>query len=703
MALRDEIIWRSGIVYILIILVATAIMARVVIIQFVEGQKWTELGEQYIYKTDLVPANRGDILDSDGRVLASSVPFYNVYMDTRSTGMDSGTWSRGIDGLSRGLSEVVGLKSAAGWKRDLTQARLKGERYYLIMRRVSHSDLKRLQGLPIFREGRYKGGLIAEVESERIRPHNNLAYRTIGYLLKDKAGPVVGLEGAYDSELTGLNGTILKQRLTGGAWMPVNDENSVDPRDGNDIVTTIDIDLQDVAESALEKQLSLHAAHHGTAVLMEVKTGDIKAISNLTIGEDGSYHESYNYAIGQSTEPGSTFKLASFMVALEDGVVDLGDSISTGDGTVRYYDKTIRDSHRGGYGTISVKEVFELSSNVGTAMIINDNYKDRPGDFVDRLYRMGLNEKLGIEIKGEGAPLIRYPGDKYWSGISLPMMSHGYEVQLTPLQILTFYNAVANDGRMMKPRLVKEIRYHGQVLQQVETKVLRSSISSRATIKKAKLLLEGVVENGTATNLRNEQYKIAGKTGTAQIANEKYGYRQDGKVSYQASFVGYFPAEDPMYSCIVVVNAPTNSIYYGNLVAGPVFKEIADKVYSTGFYKSVDQGESPPNNSPLILKGYGSDTYRVLASLGLADGRSTLDAEWVNPLRRSDTLLIKEQDIIENLVPDVTGMGIRDALYLLENSGLKVSVKGRGRIVKQSLKPGTRIERGSTIELEMRI
>jgi len=702
MALRDEIIWRSGIVYIIIILAVLAILARVVIIQFVEGQKWSAMGQEYIYKTDAVPSNRGDILDIEGRLLASSIPNYNVYMDTRSTGMDAGTWTRGIDGLSAGLADVVGLKSAAAWKRDLTQARLKGNRYYLIKRKLTHSELKELKELPIFSEGRYKGGMIAEMENKRMRPHNNLAFRTIGYLTKGTSGNVVGLEGAYDKELTGTNGSILKQRLTGGAWMPVNDENSTEPRDGNDIITTIDIELQDVAESALLSQLSRHGAHHGTAILMEVKTGDIKAISNLRIGDDGVYTEHYNYAIGESTEPGSTFKLPAFMVALEDGVISLDDSIETGDGTVRYYDKTIRDSHRGGYGTISARTVFEKSSNVGTAMIINENYKNRPGDFVDRLYRMGLNEKLGVEIKGEGAPLIRYPGDKFWSGISLPMMSHGYEVQQTPLQILTFYNAVANDGKMMKPRLVSEIRYHGHLLEAFGPKVLKSSICSKATIEKAHELLEGVVERGTATNLRNDTYKIAGKTGTAQIANSKYGYKQDGKVSHQASFVGYFPADDPVYSCIVVVNAPSNSIYYGNLVAGPVFKEIADKVYSTGFYKTTE-AEEIQNNSPLVLKGYGTDTYRVLAELGLRKDRNRLDSEWISPPRRTDTLILKEQNLVENLVPDATGMGLRDALYLLENRGLKVKISGRGRVVKQSLMPGTRIRKGDLIELEMRM
>ena len=697
MALRDEIVWRSGVIYITIILITAGILAKVIIIQYVEGERWAELGEEFVYKTDEVPANRGDILSDDGRLLASSVPYYSVYIDTRSTGMDSQTWVQGIDGLCDGLSKIIGLKSAADWKRDLTDARRRGERYHLIKRRVSHNTMKELKELPIFRYGRYRGGFIAEVENQRIRPHLRLASRTIGYLTRGSAGNVVGLEGAYDADLTGLNGSVLKQRLTGGAWMPVNNKNSVEPRDGNDILTTINVDLQDVAEAALERQLKKHNAHHGVVVLMEVKTGDIKAIANLEIGDDGFYHESYNYAVGESTEPGSTFKLASFIAALEDGLIELGDTVDTADGKVKYYDKTIRDTKRGGYGKLTVKEVFEKSSNVGTAKIIYENYKGRPGDYVDRLYRMGLNDKLGIDIKGEGAPLIRYPGDKYWSGISLPMMSHGYEVQMTPLQILTLYNAVANGGRMMKPRIVREIQYHGKTISKIDSEVLNPAICSRSTIEKVRELLEGVVENGTAKNLDNETYRIAGKTGTAQIANEKYGYKHGGRVSYQASFVGYFPADQPVYSCIVVVNAPSNSVYYGNLVAGPVFKEIADKVYATRFYN--EPGE-PEFSLPRIKKGYIDDTRYLLAELGLAYSVKT-KTKWVEPSSNNDTLDLKEIELIENLVPNVNGMGLKDALFLLENSGLKVMVEGRGKVVRQSMRPGIRIVPGSTIKIEL--
>ena len=392
-------------------------------------------------------------------------------------------------------------------------------------------------------------------------------------------------EGAFDKELSGKNGVAVKQRLTGGDWITVDGAGSVESKDGNDVITTLDIDLQDVATSALMSQLRKHNADHGCAVLMEVATGDVKAIANLELGSDGDYHETYNYAVGESTEPGSTFKLPSLMAAIEDGVIDTGDIVDTGTGSVKYYNKVIRDTKEDGHGKITVKEVFETSSNVGTSKLIYENYKDHPKDWVNRLYAMKLNQKLDLQIKGEGTPLIRYPGDKLWSGISLPMMSHGYEVQLTPLQILTFYNAVANDGTMMKPRFVTGILRNGSVVKSFTPEVIINSIASRSTIRKAKKMMEGVVERGTAINLRNANYKIAGKTGTAQIARDNKGYRSGNTMSYQASFVGYFPAENPLYSCIVVVNAPSNGVYYGNIVAGSVFKEISDKVYANNFFK----------------------------------------------------------------------------------------------------------------------
>lgn len=702
MAVRDEIVWRSGIVYTAVVILAVAILVRILILQFVERGKWKEMSEKVVFKTDVVPSNRGDILTHDGRLLASSVPYYTIYMDTRSTGMSSQTFSNGISGLSAGLARLIGVRSAAGWKEALTQARKKGDRYFLIKRRVDYMTLQELKKLPIFREGQYKGGMVTITENMRVLPHNELAMRTIGYLNLGEEGNEVGIEGAFEKDLAGTNGVAVKQRLTGGDWIVVDGPNSVESKDGNDIVTTIDIDLQDVAHSALLSQLRKHGADHGCAVLMEVSTGDIRAIANLELGNDGNYHETYNYAVGESTEPGSTFKLPAIMAALEDGVIDTGDMVDTGEGAVKYYNKIIRDTKEGGYGRISVKQVFEKSSNVGTSIIINNAYKDRPRDFVNRLYAMKLNEKLDLQLKGEGTPLIRYPGEKYWSGLSLPMMSHGYEVQLTPLQILTFYNAVANDGKMVKPRFVTAIMRNGSIIKSFDREVIVNSIASKSTIKKARSMMEGVVEHGTATNLKNATYKIAGKTGTAQIAKGRSGYRQAG-VSYQASFVGYFPSDYPLYSCIVVVNAPSNGVYYGNLVAGSVFKEISDRVYSTNFYrdyKIASDEEKKKISVPEAGNGFRNDIDEVLGEFDVRY-RRTSDDDWVATRESGDTIRLASVKQQQGLVPDVRGMSLRDAIFLLENSGLNVRYNGKGRVLRQSPEHGARYFEGATVSLEM--
>jgi cell division protein FtsI (penicillin-binding protein 3) len=435
---------------------------------------------------------------------------------------------------------------------------------------------------------------------------------------------------------------------------------------------------------------------------MEVATGDVRAIANLEQGSDENYHETYNYAIGESTEPGSTFKLATLMAAIEDGVIDTGDIVDTGDGSVKFYNKIIRDTREEGYGKLTVKQVFEKSSNVGTSKLIYEHYKDKPKEFVNRLYAMKLNQKLDLQIKGEGQPLIRYPGDKFWSGLSLPMMSHGYEVQMTPLQILTFYNAVANDGKMMRPRFVTAILRNGSVIKSFGTDVIINSIASRGTIRKAKEMMEGVVEHGTATNLRNANYKIAGKTGTAQIARDKYGYRQGSRMSYQASFVGYFPTENPLYSCIVVVNAPSNGVYYGNIVAGSVFKEISDKVYATTFYKDfrAENKEDKKADAPEAGNGYRADINEVLGDLKVRY-KKTSKEEWVATRESGDTIRLVGVDLKKGLVPDVRGMSLRDAVYLIENSGLKVRYTGKGRVRRQSPEHGARVFEGSVVSLDM--
>jgi len=668
---KDQILARTGVIYGIVVMMALAVFIRIIILQFVQSDKWAAMADKVVFRRQADRAARGDILSDDGRILASSVPYYTVYMDTRSSGMADTTWANGINGLCRGLSRYVGGNTPEGWKTALTNARKRGDRYYLIKRHVSYETLKHLKELPIFRHGKFRGGIMYQPENRRIMPNGLLAKRTIGYITEDTLANIVGIEGSFNSYLAGKDGLKVQQRLTGGAWIDVDNLETVHARPGHDIVTTIDLDLQDATENALYKQLSRHKAHHGCAVVMEVKTGDIKAIANLEIGSDGQYHETYNYAVGESTEPGSTFKLMSMIVALEDGVIDLNDTINTGDGTVRYYDKVIRDHEEEGLGKITAREVFEHSSNVGTAKIINENYKDNPRRYIDRLYSMQINKPLDLQIKGEGKPVIRGPGDKLWSGISLPMMSHGYEVQMTPLQILTFYNAVANNGKMVKPRFVSEVRDGNRTVKSFDSEVITNAICSKSTVRKAQSLLEGVVENGTAKNLKNSNYKIAGKTGTAQIANAKHGYRSGSRISYQASFVGYFPADDPLYSCIVVVNAPSNWVYYGNVVSGPVFKEIADKVYASSFYRDL-HALNPQGEEKVSLREAASE--------------------------------VKKGDLSqsEGVMPNVVGMGLRDALYMLENSGVRVRYSGKGKVAKQSPQPGVRISRGATVAIQLR-
>lgn len=669
---KDQILARTGVIYGIVAVMAVAVFIRIIVLQFVQSDKWAAMADKVVFRRQVDMAARGDILSDDGRILASSIPYYTVYMDTRSSGMADTTWANGINGLCRGLSKYAGGNTPEGWKNALTNARKRGDRYYLIKRHVSYETLKHLKELPIFRHGKFRGGLLYQPENRRIMPNGLLARRTIGYITEDTLANIVGIEGSFNNYLAGKDGLKVQQRLTGGAWIDVDNLETVHARPGDDIVTTIDLDLQDATENALYKQLSKHKAHHGCAVVMEVKTGDIKAIANLEIGSDGLYHETYNYAVGESAEPGSTFKLMSMIVALEDGVIDLHDTINTGDGTVRYYDKVIRDHEDEGLGKVTAREVFEHSSNVGTAKIIYENYKDNPRRYVDRLYSMKINKPLDLQIKGEGKPVIRAPGDKLWSGISLPMMSHGYEVQMTPLQILTFYNAVANGGKMVKPRFVTEVRDGNRVVKSFDTEVITNAICSRSTIRKAQSLLEGVVENGTAKNLKNSNYKIAGKTGTAQIANAKHGYRSGSRISYQASFVGYFPADDPLYSCIVVVNAPSNWVYYGNVVSGPVFKEIADKVYASSFYRDL-HALNPDGDEKVTLR------------------------EASNEVGKNDLT------VAGGVMPNVVGLGLRDAIYMLENSGLRVHYTGRGRVAKQSPQPGVRVSRGATVAIELRL
>ncbi|NBC83700.1 MAG: PASTA domain-containing protein [Bacteroidetes bacterium] len=698
MSIKKDILWRFAAVYVSMLIMAVLILIRIVTIQFLQKEKWEEKASHISLKDIRIPSNRGDILADDGkRLLASSVPSYEIRMDLRSDGLTDDLFYGKIDSLALCLSGLFNDKTPQAYKRELVNARKKGERFYLIERNVNHLELQKLMSFPIYREGRFTGGFIYLQENKRIKPHYSLASRTIGYL--SEPGNIVGLEGAYDQELAGTEGIRLMQRLSGGVWMPVGNNNEVEPKDGYDVVTTININLQDVAESALRRQLMLHNAHHGTAIMMEVKTGHVKAIVNLQKDSDDQYRELYNYAIGESSEPGSTFKLPVIMALLEDSHVDLDDTIDTKNGVYQLYDKKIRDSNwdKGGYGKITVREAIEYSSNVAMAKMVTEHYGNNEADFVNRLYRMNLNEKLGVEIKGEGNPYIKYPKSKYWSGISLAMMSHGYEVRITPLQLLTFYNAIANNGKMVKPVFAKELRMHGETVEKYGTEVITPSISSRPTLKKAQTMLKGVVAHGSANNLNDTHIKIAGKTGTAQV---NYA-NSDKEMSYQASFVGYFPADDPKYSCMVVINSPSKSVYYGNLVAGPVFLEIAKKAYATNFNLQQALKEKPEEPEiPFSKSGIRGETVNALKGLNIEVNDNT-SSNWVSTFKMDHKVELKTRETVENLVPNVVEMGLKDALYLLESAGLKVHVNGRGSVRAQSILPGTRVKEGQVITLEM--
>ncbi|MBP7156363.1 MAG: transpeptidase family protein [Flavobacteriales bacterium] len=691
---------RANMVYFSVVLFAMAIAVKLFTIQLVEGDKWRARAETVSTTYRIVQPDRGHIYSEDGRLLATSVPEYDVRMDMMPNGMTDELFRSKVDSLSVRLADLFKDRTASEYKRDLTDARYRKERYYLVKRNVDHTQVQVLRTFPLFDLGRYRGGLVTEKRTVRMRPFGRLASRSVGYVLRDSSK--VGLEGGYDQWLRGVTGRRLERRLTGGVWMPIDNGDGVDPKPGSDIHTTIDMNLQDVADAALEDQLRKHGAQYGTLVVMEVATGYIKAICNLT-RKDSSYVADLNYAISQSTEPGSTFKLASLMVGLDDGLIKATDTVDTQKGQVRFRDRIMRDSHEGGYGRITVQRAFELSSNTGISLAITKAYEKDPKRFVDGLRRMGLANRTDIMIPGEATPTMRNPGEKGWSGVSLPWMSIGYEVALTPLQVLTFYNAVANNGRLMQPQFVDHVSRNGKTTERFEPKELNPAICSKATLDIVHGFLQGVVDSGTATNLKNAHFAIAGKTGTAQIARNG-SYKSEG-LSYQASFVGYFPADAPKYSCIVVVNGPTMSGYYGNVVAGPIFQNIADKIYSNRLEMQQDVllAEVKGPRTPITLSGHTGDIRRAMEGLNIpviVEG----EGEWTSTAAGDTAVVLSARGIptmAMDRVPNVLGMGLRDALYILENRGLRVRFQGNGMVRKQSLSPGTKAPAGSTITIEL--
>lgn len=689
---------KSVFTYLFLVVFAFAIIARVLYIQIQEGAELREMGRKRAVEKRKIDALRGNIYSINNSLLAVTIPKYEIRMDVVSNKSDR-FFNANVDSLAFQLSKLFKDRSKYEYKKLLTRARQKKNYYLLLKRNVSYKQLIELQNFPILRLGRNKGGLIIIKSNIRELPYNQLAKRTIGIYNYEKGDYVVGLEGAFDEILSGTHGTRLMQKIEGGTWMPIDPANEIKPENGNDLITTIDIDIQDVAENALKRQLAYHKADHGCAIVMEVKTGEIRAIANLGRNTDGSYSEKFNYAIGEASEPGSTFKLASILVALEDGVVSLNDSIDTENGSTTFYNATIRDAHKIDDGVITVRRAIEASSNVGVAKIIWEHYSNDPQKFIDGLYKIGLQNKLGIPIKGEAAPYIKNTKDESWSGISLPWMAYGYELKITPLQLLTFYNAIANNGEMVKPQFVKEIRSGYKTIEEYKPIVINEKIASDKTLKKLRSMLEGVVENGTARNIKNNHYKIAGKTGTAQIAQKDKGYN---RTNYKASFAGYFPADNPKYSCIVVINNPTSGYYYGSAVAAPVFKSISDRIYSSHIELAENEQElQNPANPALYYRAGNSKDFDFLFKNMQVSAQIDIGSEYVIGLPKGDSVHYAPRRIQGKIVPKVIGMTAKDAVFLLEDMGLNVRIQGSGYVKEQSLVAGTQVNKGHLITLKL--
>ncbi|MDA3880783.1 MAG: penicillin-binding transpeptidase domain-containing protein [Prolixibacteraceae bacterium] len=704
MDLRRIILARYALILAFVLVFSFMIAGRIVFIQVTTSEKWDNKLETLENKTEVIFGDRGNICSTNGRVMATSIPFYEIRFDLAAPGV-SEVFDAEIGALAVELSKMFTDRSEWQFKNQLKKAYQKKERYHLVHpRKVNYDELKRIEKFPIFKRGAYRGGFIAEQEYIRFTPHGNLAYRTIGMMNKGAYGGMLGsigisgIEGQFEGYLRGEEGLAVRQNLS-GRWVNIS---MVEPENGNDVITTIDIYLQDVVESSLRKQLVKSDAEYGTAVLMEVKTGKVRAISNLT-RHNGGYAETYNWAIGHqgSNEPGSTFKLISMMVALDEAKIDTSDVYDTEDGKWKIYDRTIYDSDYGygEHGKKTVKEIFEVSSNVGVAKIIEEHYGDRPREFVDRLYNLGLNRPLGLGFRGEAEPWVKYPTDKNWWGTSLAYLAHGYEVNLSPLHVLAFYNAVANDGKMMKPMFIEEVRASGRTMKKFKPEVLRNSICSKETVGKLQSMLEGVVKNGTARKLQSNLYSFAGKTGTAKIMDTELGYVHR---KYRASFVGYFPADNPKYSCIVVISEPKGS-FYGGTVAGPVFREIADCVYTTDLSLDIAQHSEGDEMKelPEVMNGAVDKTLNVFRELGIQYSGNTEQADWVVVNETNENARLEPKKIDRNIMPDVTGMGAADAIYLIEKSGMKSKLKGVGKVQKQFPLPGVTCRDGQLVYLDL--
>ena len=662
---NKNIISKIYLVAVVIFLMALAIVVKITNIQWVEGDSLRKLAKERSIRNFVIPANKGNIYSSDGSLLATSIPNYTIRFDA--VAPDSKDFQKNIKPLSDSLAVLFG-KPSSYFRSELTAARTNKNRFLLVARDLSYTEYMRIKSFPLFKLGIYKGGIIIEQKTIRKHPIGEIAQRTIGYERITPQGfpDGKGIEWAFRNYLNGKDGKVLKQRIAKGQWKPIRDVNEVEPQDGYDVISTIDVFIQDIAHHALLEQLEKYKADHGCVVVMETKTGQIKAISNLGRVTNETYSETTNYAIAESHEPGSTYKLADLMTLLEDKKVDTSAVYNTNGGVVTYFGKRVVDSHEGGYGTISLAKGFEKSSNTVMVQAVYNNYKNNPSQFVNHLNAYGLNSRLGLPFKGEGKPYIPQPSDKTWSNLSLPWMAFGYGVSITPLQTLTYYNSVANNGVMVKPQFVSEIKEWDRTVIKFNKKIINPKVCSQETILKLKSVLENVVKRGTASKLYSKDFSMAGKTGTAQA---NYGTNGGADKHYISSFVGYFPADVPKYSCIVVVHDPdaSNNNYYGADVAGPVFKRIAQKIFT----------DSPTRNEVKNL-----DKKNTTQEKNYAGYYTKLQEK-------------------KNVIPNLKGMSGMDAVALLGNLKVKVRIVGVGKVKKQSINPGVAITNEATIILEL--
>ena len=649
-----------------LVLFAGAVLFKLVSIQVVDGEKYMALAETRTTRIFTIAPNRGNLYSDDGSLLATSVSKYTIRFDAVT--VSDADFKENIKPLSDSLATLFG-KTSSHYQQLLRKAKQNKNRYALIARNLDYSDYMAVKGFPLLKKGPFKGGLIIEQKTKREHPLGKIAERSVGYERVDENGyrTRVGMEGAFSEYLSGVAGNREKQKISKNQWKPIGNNNIIEPKDGFDVYSTIDINIQDIAHHALLKQLELYKADHGTVIVMETKTGEVKAISNLGQTTDGKYYERLNYAIGESHEPGSTFKLVNLIAALEDKVIDTSSIVDTENGTWKIYNHRVKDSKRGGYGKISVANAFEVSSNTAFAKIIHNGYKEDPEKYVNRLMSMGIHKELGLPVKGEGIPVLRYPGDKGWSGLSLAQMAYGYEVAMTPLQTLAFYNAIANDGEMVKPRLLKEVKEWNKTIKKFDKQVLNPAICSHETVKKVQQILKNVVEkkHGTGHKMYSPNFSMAGKTGTTQT---NYVSKDKDKYEYISSFAGYFPADNPKYSCIVVIHKPNKSVgYYGADVSGPVFKSVAQKVYATSpMVDEIDMLNGFDANLEKAFQGYFTDSQKVYSK-----------------------------------IPNLYGMSGMDAVAILENLGIEVEVKGNGKVYRQSISKGTDIKKVKKIVLEL--